>query len=220
MMKPVISFDLDGTIVKPDFNDLIWLKVVPSLYARKYGITFKEAKNRVTKAYSGISERDVRWYRLDFWLERFQLDVDQNELLEKYTDKVEVYRDVLPVLKELRCNFRMVISSGMSDEFIAVKLRKCSLEKYFDQIFSAASLLEVVKTAKFYRSICAALNLKPGSLIHIGDHYQMDYLIPRRVGLDAYYLDRDHSHCRVKKRVGDLVEFAQKMGVSIPAGSS
>ena len=108
----------------------------------------------------------------------------------------------------------------MSDEFIAVKLRKCSLEKYFDQTFSAASLLEVVKTAEFYRSICAALNLKPGNLIHIGDHYQIDYLTPRQVGLDAYYLDRDHSRCGVKKRVGDLVEFAQKLGVSIPAGSS
>ena len=110
-MMPVISFDLDGTIVKPDFNELIWLKVVPSLYARKYGITFEEAKNRVIKAYSGIGEGDVRWYRLDFWLERFQLDLDQNELLEKYADKVEVYPEVLPVLKELRCNFQMVISS-------------------------------------------------------------------------------------------------------------
>jgi len=218
-MMPVISFDLDGTIVKPDFNELIWLKVVPSLYARKYGITFEEAKNWVTKAYSGIGEGDVRWYRLDFWLERFQLDLDQNELLEKYADKVEVYPEVVSVLKRLRWNFRMVISSGMSDEFIAVKLRKCNLEKYFDQMFSAASFLQVVKNVRFYRSICAALNLKPDNLIHIGDHYQMDYLIPRQVGIDAYYLDRDHSNCRLRKRVGDLAEFAQKLGVSVPTDS-
>jgi len=31
----IVSFDVDGTLVKEDFNDLIWQKEIPSLYAQK-----------------------------------------------------------------------------------------------------------------------------------------------------------------------------------------
>lgn len=47
-MKPVISFDLDGTVGKSDFNDLVWLEVVPSLCSQKHGITLKEVKEQAT----------------------------------------------------------------------------------------------------------------------------------------------------------------------------
>jgi putative hydrolase of the HAD superfamily len=30
----------------------------------------------------------------------------------------------------------------------------------------------------------------PREIVHVGDHYDFDYLVPRRLGIQAFYLDR------------------------------
>jgi putative hydrolase of the HAD superfamily len=62
---------------------------------------------------------------------------------------------------------------------------------YFDRIFSATSDFgEVKKTVGFYQRICQILGVNPQEVIHIGDHYEFDYLVPRSLGIYAFYLDR------------------------------
>ncbi len=46
------------------------------------------------------------------------------------------------------------------------------------------------KTATFYRQICEILKSEPNEITHIGDHFEFDYLVPRSLGIRAYYLDR------------------------------
>lgn len=36
----------------------------------------------------------MHWYRLDFGLKHFQLIINQNELSEKYADRVELYPEL------------------------------------------------------------------------------------------------------------------------------
>jgi putative hydrolase of the HAD superfamily len=48
----------------------------------------------------------------------------------------------------------------------------------------------VKKTAEFYQKVCDILNVDPQEIIHVGDHYDFDYLVPRRLGIQAFYLDR------------------------------
>jgi len=37
---------------------------------------------------------------------------------------------------------------------------------------------------------CQKLGLRAEELIHVGDHWKFDYLIPRQAGVRAFYLDR------------------------------
>jgi putative hydrolase of the HAD superfamily len=39
----------------------------------------------------------------------------------------------------------------------------------------------------------------PQEIVHVGDHYDFDYLVPRRLGMQAFYLDRSG------ERVGEFV---------------
>ena len=54
------------------------------------------------------------------------------------------------------------------------------LDRYFGQIFSATSdFREVKKTPRFYQRVCEILKVRPEELVHVGDHYEFDYLVPR-----------------------------------------
>ncbi|GAI09835.1 unnamed protein product, partial [marine sediment metagenome] len=178
----MISFDLDGTLIKPDFNYLIWYEMVPKLYAKKQGIELEEAKRLVKKEYDRIGENDLRWYRLDYWLEHLKLNKSQEEILEKYMDKIILYPDVLPSLNHLKRRYKLVIASGMSEDFICIKLKKNNLTRFFSHIFSAISLGLIKKEKSFYLAMCRSLNVKPADLVHVGDHYEVDYLVPRKIG--------------------------------------
>jgi putative hydrolase of the HAD superfamily len=46
-MAKIVSFDMDGTLVNPEFTDWVWLHGIPTLYAEKTGLPFKKAKHYV-----------------------------------------------------------------------------------------------------------------------------------------------------------------------------
>jgi putative hydrolase of the HAD superfamily len=206
-MRQVISFDLDGTLIKPDFNYLIWYEIIPKLYAKKQGIKLEEAKKLVKKEYDTVGENDLRWYRLDYWLEHLKLNKSQEEILGKYIDKIILYPDVLPSLNHLKGRYKLVIASGMSEDFILIKLKKNNLSRFFSHIFSAVSLGLIKKEESFYLAMCRSLDIKPADLAHVGDHYEVDYLVPRKIGIEAYLLDRENQREKDFGTVNNLEEF-------------
>ena len=214
-MKPIISFDVDGTLVKPDFNELIWFNVVPRLYARKQKIKIGKAKELIFQEYDKISENDARWYTLDFWLDYFSLGVKQEELLQRYAKTVSLYPDVVPTLNNLSKKYTLIVCSGMSREFIDVKLKKENIVKYFNHIFSAVSNFSLTKKEPyFYEKVCQELNVKPSHLIHIGDNYELDYLVPKKIGIKSFYLDRTNSILKEKETIGSLQELIGRLSLS------
>ena len=53
----VISFDLEGTLVTPDFSQAVWHEGIPSLYASQNGIGIKEAKAIVLREYEKVGDQ-------------------------------------------------------------------------------------------------------------------------------------------------------------------
>jgi putative hydrolase of the HAD superfamily len=91
----------------------------------------------------------------------------------------------------LKDKFALVLTSNAGREFIDVEMEATGLKKYFDRIFSATSdFKKVKKTADFYERICQILGVRPQEIVHVGDHHEFDYLVPRSLGIHAFYLDR------------------------------
>ena len=211
-MTPIISFDVDGTLVKPSFNELIWFNVVPELYACKQKIKLKEAKLCVFQGYDKIGENDARWYTLDFWLDYFDLEVKQEELLQRHAKVVSLYPDVVPTLDSLSKKYTLIVCSGMSREFIDIKLKKENIFQYFSCIFSAVSNFSLTKKEPhFYEKLCQKLNVKPSHLIHIGDNYELDYLVPKKIGIKVFYLDRTNNIPEKKGVISSLKELIERL---------
>jgi putative hydrolase of the HAD superfamily len=187
----IISFDMDGTLVDSEFTDWVWLHGIPALYAKKVGLSFEEAKDFVVKEYLKVGEGAIEWYDIKYWFQFFQLEESWEVLMGRYTDKIKIYPDVHPLLERLRDKYRMVLTSNAGREFIGMEMEATGLGKYFDRIFSATSDFgEVKKTADFYQRICRTLEARPQEIVHVGDHYEFDYLVPRSLGIHAFYLDR------------------------------
>jgi len=87
------------------------------------------------------------------------------------------------------------------------------LRRYFSRIFSATSDFgQIKKTAEFYGGICQLLGISFQEMVHVGDHWEFDYLVPKALGIKVLYIDRSWS------RSGDdvirsLEEMGQRLGL-------
>ncbi len=217
MKGTIVSFDVDGTLVKPEYNELVWFKEIPELYAKKYKVDFEKAKKLVIEEYEKVGENDIKWYMLDYWLKYFGFEVSEIEVLEKYAKEVRLYPEVIPVLDLLKGkDYMLIIASAMSKNFIEVKLKGSGIYKYFKKIFSAVSDYKMIKKEKkFYQKICEELEISPSSLIHIGDNYEADYLAPSKIGVRAFYLNRTNSSLSTPKsyEISTLEDLIKKLKI-------
>jgi len=182
---------MDGTLIDPEFTDWVWGQGLPSLYAEKVGLSFEEGKAFVVKEYQKVGEGAIEWYDIKYWFRLFQLEQGWKDLMNQFIDKIKVYPDVNHILDRLQERFPLILTSNAGREFIEVEMQATGLDKYFVRIFSATSDFGVVKkTPEFYQQVCQILGVKPQEIIHVGDHYDFDYLVPRRLGIHAFYLDR------------------------------
>ena len=190
-MVKIISFDMDGTLISPEFTDWVWSHGIPTLYAEKSGIPFEVSKAFVEGEYRKVGEGAIEWYDIKYWFRFFQLGTHWQNLMERYVDKIIVYPDVDHVLARLKDRFPLILTSNAGREFIDIELKATGLAIYFDHIFSATSDFgEVKKTISFYQRICQILGANPREIVHVGDHTEFDYLVPRKLGICTYYLDR------------------------------
>jgi len=190
-MTQFISFDMDGTLIGPEFTDWVWGHGIPVLYAEKRGLSFEEARTYVQAEYRKVGEGAIEWYDIKYWFRFFELNGHWKQLMKQHADKIRVYPDVDSTLSFLKERFPLVLTSNATREFIGLEVGVTGLGKYFDQIFSATSDFgEVKKTAEVYQKVCQILGIHPSELVHVGDHYEFDYLVPSRLGIHALYLDR------------------------------
>ncbi|MFQ5815898.1 MAG: HAD family hydrolase [Candidatus Hydrothermarchaeaceae archaeon] len=208
-MIKVVSFDADGTLVDKSFMDAFWNIGIPREYARQKGMTFDEAKEEVEKRYHEVGERDIRWYTPEYWFDLLGLTTTPRRLMEDYKDHLKVYPEATNVLEELVDKYPLVVISNAPREILAFELS--SLDGYFAHVFSATTdFKEVRKTSQFYSRVCATLGIKPFELVHVGDHWDFDYVVPKKLGIKTFFLERTMKKSGANV-IHSLEEFVDKI---------
>jgi putative hydrolase of the HAD superfamily len=206
-----LSFDLDGTLVDQEYSEWIWRHAIPDLVAKKRMIGLEDAKTFVFNQYDSIGDASLEWYQISYWFNRFRIDEHWKAVMENHADKIGAYPEVPEVLDRLKDRFELVIISNAAREFVSIEMEKANLYKFFSRVFSATSDFgEVKKTGRFYGKVCGILGVEPSELIHVGDHWTFDYLVPKKRGIRTYFLDRDgikHGDDTVR----DLLEFERRL---------
>ena len=211
----VVSFDLDGTLVDYSFVEAVWFEGVPTLLSNARGIPFDEALKLVNEEYDKVGPNRLEWYDLGYWLAKFGLREEPNRLLHRFKDRLRLYPDTLPTLHRLReAGFTLIIITSATRDFIDITLKHTNLASLITRVFSTTSDFgKAGKDEGVYLSVLAELNLRPSELYHVGDSRVFDFEVPRRVGVEAYLLDRSGKE-RSEFVVGSLEEFASKIILS------
>ena len=184
----VVSFDADGTLVTPDFSQAVWYEGVPSLYARKNGISFQEAKAFIEKEYQVVGDCRVEWYDIKYWLQRFGLGDCHQQMLEDYQHRVSCYPEVARALSSLSKDYTLIVVSCSTREFLPHLLD--GIERYFVRVFSSVSDYGQIKTPEFFLEVCRQMGVSPQEMAHVGDLWEQDFIAPRDAGIKAFHLDR------------------------------
>ncbi|MEM2637202.1 MAG: HAD family hydrolase [Candidatus Korarchaeota archaeon] len=211
-MIKIISYDLDGTLIKMDFANTFWFQVVPEVYAKKYGMAFDEAKKRVVSEYDKIGPSDLRWYDPVWWFKYFKLDFPVESAIQEAISRgtMQLFDDALPSLKMARSCADAVIVTTLQPH-IFLKYTSVLIKDYVDAIWSTTSDVgRPLKDAETFKAIAAQYNAKMNMIAHVGDNIENDYLLPRKAGVHAFLLDRTKRQ-NGEHFVGDLIEFVRKV---------
>ncbi|HDO19376.1 MAG TPA: HAD family hydrolase [Thermoplasmatales archaeon] len=191
-MIEVISFDFDGTLTKTRFADLFWLEGVPKLYATENNLSLSEARRILLSEYDKVGKERIEWYDPDYWFNRFNINYSWHKLMENYSFAIELYPDVISTLEYLRDKYELIVISNARKEFIQIQMDKTGLNGFFNRVFSSVSDFSMVKkNSQVYEEVCSILQIRKNQMIHIGDDYRFDYEVPRSVGINSIYLDRE-----------------------------
>lgn len=187
----VISFDVEGTLVTPDFSHTVWHEAIPALYAQKNGIELDLARRIVAAEYDKISDQRLEWYDINYWLRHFRLGSPE-PLIQSCHNKLHYYPEVREVLSSLAIQYKLIVASGTPLELLQPLLG--DIGSYFVRVFSSISHYRQLKTPDFYLQVCQAMNVRPDELVHVGDNWQFDFLNPQQVGIYAFHIDRHGSN--------------------------
>ena len=191
-MIKIISFDMDGTLVKPTYADKVWLEGLPKLYAKEKKIPIKQAKKYIYQEYEKIGKDRKEWYDIDWWFKQFQLKEHWQNLLNNYRHTIQLYPETLETLEKLSKNFELIIISNAKREFIEIQLEETKLKPYFTHVFSSLSdFNKVKKLPEVYKHILTLLKIQPHEIIHVGDSKEFDYVSPQKIGIKSFYLNRE-----------------------------
>ncbi|MEA3441980.1 MAG: HAD family hydrolase [Chloroflexota bacterium] len=189
----IVSFDAEGTLVTPDFSQAIWHGAIPALYAEKQGLEFEQAKKAISNKYAEVGDQRIEWYNIRYWFNLLGLGAPE-PVIERCLEKASCYPEVSEILSTLKDKYELVVASGTPIELLHYLLR--DIELYFSHVFSSISHYQQIKSPEFYLSICRELEVEPGELAHVGDNWQFDFLNPKQIGINAFYLDRSGNNHR------------------------
>jgi putative hydrolase of the HAD superfamily len=184
-----LSFDLDSTLFPNNIDDRLWFELIPEELAKRKKISIEKARKYAVKEYDLIGINAPRWYIPEYWLDRFQLDIDIKDLLDKMDYYKHLCSDVSSI-KEHR--LRIVIASNNARSMLDAKvhaIKKLGIK--IDATFSVVSDLNITsKNRRFYQYICNTLDIEACDIMHIGDNIIYDLIHARASGLRSVLIDR------------------------------
>jgi putative hydrolase of the HAD superfamily len=202
----VVSFDMDGTITDLSFVNSVWLEGIPRLYAIKNGVSLEDAITYVRREYEKVGRERLEWYDPSYWTKKFGLNTSPEEVLGSFKNRIRVFPEVNEVLEECKDKgFRLIIVTNARREFVNLELERTKIGHYFERVFSSTSDFGLIKkTVNLYRKVCSIIGVSPGEMVHVGDDRCFDFVMPSKLGIKAFYLDRTGEHS------GDLVIHSLK----------
>ncbi len=162
-----VLLDMDGTLLDKYFDDYFWEILVPQKYAEKYGISVKKAQKELLNYYRQ-EEGTLNWTDLDFWSQKFDLDIPALKEQIRHLISIHPYvEDFLQFLKKRKKKVALVTNAHYKS--LELKMKKTRLSPYFDRIICAFDIGLPKEKVAFWLKLQKELGFNPQKTAFIDD---------------------------------------------------
>lgn len=199
-----ISFDIFDTLIKRNVSSP---KIVFDILEKRYQKKFK--KNISIKRIRSIAEKKARRFSskneiniVDIYAEM----VDLNKSERKWLLSQELMIETAVCQCNLRIksiydwavkqeDLKVVLTSDMYlPREVIINILENAGYSGWDKLFLSCDENATKSSGLLFKKVLDQLNVKPRSLLHIGDALRGDYLVPKRLGIEAILLDSSNKN--------------------------
>lgn len=218
-MRPVIAFDLNGTVLDLSALDPYFLRTFGDSGARREWFTeLLQSAMVATITGAFVDFPTLGKNALETLAGRRDVMLGSEEKIELLQNlrQLPAFADVKPALERLReAGFQLTILTNSRCQAAEEALRQAGLRELFTQVLSAEMARCYKPAPEVYRCAARELNVEPSSLLLVAAH-SWDTTGAIRAGCEAAFIQRpeqvlDPLAPRPRMIVRDLEQFAGRI---------
>lgn len=131
----LILFDMDGTLLDLNFDQVFWLQTMPRHWAAVHGHDPSDALSQIMPRL--MAQRGtLNWYSLRHWEREFNIDLEALNHAQRH--QIRLLPDTPQVLTALRqAGKRLWLLTNADPLIMAIKLEETHIAPYFEQIITS-----------------------------------------------------------------------------------
>lgn len=223
-----IAFDFFDTIVSrtvhPAYVKKMWAKEIVNflsidqspdeIFSLRKQVEDKIKNYNTEQGFDGEINYEEFIHRMSVSLREYcTFDIEYIAAAVKRMDLETEYRlqvinqDVLQIIRHFSHQGKKLIC--ISDFYLpAEMLKQCMVKhnilQYFHKVFVSQDVLLKKASGRIYHHVTETLNIEENRLFMIGDNIQSDYRIPKRLGIDAFWIDRSYTYSKYQNKKDQL----------------
>lgn len=151
MVKPIVIFDMDGTLLDLAYDDLIWNQLLPIRYAETHQCTLEHSQATLFQFYQEHSHT-LNWYSSRFWSSKVGVDV--LALQQEHQHKVSLRHGCIELLEYLKSNqYPCWLATNADCDSLQFKLEQTGIAAYFDVIVSSETIGHAKEFPTFWEKL-------------------------------------------------------------------
>ena len=166
-MKPIIFFDMDGTLLDLAFDELIWNHKLPERHASTHQCSL-EKSHEILEIFYQQHKHTLPWYSSKHWTAKVGVDVLnlQYEHKEKIAPRIGCFT-LLTTLKQQ--GYRCWLLTNADNAGLQLKLENVDLSPYFEVMISSEDIGYSKECVEFWEILQQKHPFNPENAILVDD---------------------------------------------------